>query len=87
MDFENLRSSFFDLRYKKSLLHTLLFRSFSLSSNYEKFHQEIEYLKSIFKRNNYPTSFIDTSIRKFLKNIYTEKEVPPFGWKIRDYVF
>jgi hypothetical protein len=69
-------NSFIDLRYKKSLLHTLLFRSFSLSSNYEKFHQEIEYLKNIFKQNNYPTSFIDTSIRKFLKNIYTEKEVP-----------
>ena len=44
---------------KFGLLYTLLFRTFTLCSNFKLFHLEIVELKKIFLRNGYPTNFID----------------------------
>ena len=46
--------SFIPISYKSNLIFTLLFRAFKLCSNFELFHQEIQNLKEIFKRNGYP---------------------------------
>ena len=51
--------------YKFGLVHTLLHRSFSKCSSYEKFYEEIVLLKEVFKKNEYPQFFID----KCIKNI------------------
>ena len=51
--------------YKRGLIETLLHRSFRLCSNYENFHQEIEILKSILKRNSYPHNPVNHCIKRF----------------------
>ena len=49
--------SFISITYKTGLLETMLFRSFSICSSYEKFHEEIAKLKKNFKRNSYREKF------------------------------
>ena len=61
--FTNFKS-FMPVTYKFSLVHTLLHRSFSICSSYEKFHEEIVLLKEVFKKNEYPQLFIDKCIKK-----------------------
>ena len=46
--------SFIPKSYKYNLLFTLLHRAFKLCSNFERFHQEIDKLKTIFENNDYP---------------------------------
>ena len=46
--------SFISKSYKYNLLFTLLHRAFKLCSNFERFHQEIDKLKTIFENNGYP---------------------------------
>ena len=45
--------------YKTGLVTTLLERCFQISSNYEIIHNEIERLKSILRKNAYPSHFLD----------------------------
>ena len=54
--FTNFKS-FMPVAYKFGLVYTLLHRSFSICSSYEKFHEEIVLLKDIFKKNEYPQFF------------------------------
>ena len=51
------------------LVHTLLHRSFSICSSYEKFHEETVLLQDIFKKNEYPQFFIDKCIKKYLSKL------------------
>ena len=62
---------------KRGLLHTLLHRSFSVCRDFKTFHFEIEYLKAILIKNNYPLNFIDSCIKSFLNKLYTPKVVAP----------
>ena len=55
--------SYVDQPYKKSLIFTLLFRCYSLFSDYTLFHLEVEKLREILKKNSYPSSIIELSIR------------------------
>ena len=41
-------SSFLPLKYKKGLIHTLLFPAFNICADYNIFHNEVQYLKLIF---------------------------------------
>ena len=68
-------TSYIDARFKRGLLYTFLHRSFVICCNYEKLHQEIIYLKSIFQRNAYPLYFIDKCIRVFLDKLFIKKQV------------
>ena len=52
---------------KCNLIGTVLCRGFSICSSIEKFHQEINTLKSLFKTNDYPKNFINLS-RSYIKN-------------------
>ena len=61
--FTNFKS-FLPVAYKFGLIYTLLHRSFSICSSYEKFHEEIVLLKKNFKKNEYPQYFIDKCIKK-----------------------
>ena len=60
--------------YKNGLVNTLLFRSFSICSSYEKFHNEIVYLKEVLKRNGYPVTLIDNCIKLFLDRLFIYKK-------------
>ena len=67
--------SFTPKSYKCNLLLTLLHRTFKLCSNFERFHQEIDKLKTIFENNGYPKSFVDFCIKKYLDKVFIKKEV------------
>ena len=66
--------SFIPLSYKTGLIWSLLYRAFSLCSSFELFHQEILKSKDIFKRNGYPTSFIDNCVKRVLYKVFIEKK-------------
>ena len=66
--------SFIPKSYKYNLLFTLLHRAFKLCSNFERFHQEIDKLKTIFENNVYPKSFADFCIKKYLDKTFFKKE-------------
>ena len=61
--------------YKFGLIKSLLFRCFSLCSDFIKFHHEIDNLKSILYKNSYPRDLIDKCIKEFLDKILTPKPV------------
>ena len=76
------------------MLFTLLHRAFKLCSNFERFHQEIDKLKTIFENNGYPKSFVDFCIKKYLDKAFIIKAFiikaliikgtylrPSFSWK------
>ena len=68
-------SSFVVLKHKFGLVHTLLHRSFTIVSDFSKFHFEVETLKKTLHKNAYPTKFIDKCIAKFVNNIFVQKPV------------
>ena len=51
----------------------MLFRCFSLCSDFIKFHHEIDKLKSILYKSSYPPDLIDKCINKFLDKILAPK--------------
>ena len=57
------------------LIKSLLFRCFSLCSDFVKFHHEIDKLKSILYKNSHPHDLIDKCIKEFLDKILTPKPV------------
>ena len=67
--------SYIDQSYKKSLIFTLLFRCYSLCSDYTLFHLEVEKLREILKKNSYPSGIVELSIRTFLTRLYVPKKV------------
>ena len=72
--FTNFKS-FMTVTYKFGLVYTLLHRSFSICSSYEKFHEEIVLLKEVFKKNEYPQFFIDKYIKKYLNKLFVPKRI------------
>ena len=71
--FTNLKVLFANI--KRSIIDSLLYRGFSLSSNVEKFHEEISSLKSVFKSNGYPKNLIDSCIKHFLDKLFVKNKV------------
>ena len=63
-DFTNF-SSFIPETYKTDLVKSLLFRCFSLCSDFVKFHNEINILKGILCKYRYPRDFVDKCIKNF----------------------
>ena len=51
--------SFMTISYKHGLANTLIFLCSKICSYYGKLHNEIVYLKEIFKRNRHPNGFVD----------------------------
>ena len=65
--------SFIPTYQKRGLLHTFLHRSSSISCDFKTFHFEIDHLKNILIKNNYPLNVIDSCIKSFLNKLYTPK--------------
>ncbi len=59
-------NSFISEKYKTGLIYCLLFRIFTLTVDWAKFHEEVKYLSEIFRKNKYPQHFFDRCIKKFL---------------------
>ena len=57
------------------LVYTVLHRCCNINSSCEKFHNEINALKQIFKLNCYPIKFIDRSIKQLLQKLYVTKVI------------
>ena len=64
--------SFIPNSYKYNLLFTLLHRALHLCS---KFSSGIDKLQIIFENNDYPKSFVDFCIKKYLDKVFIKKEV------------
>ena len=60
---------------KVSLIKLLLFRYFSLCSDFIKSHHEIDKLKSILYKNSYLRGLVDKCIQNLLDKILTPKPV------------
>ena len=56
-----------------SLITTLLYRSFTIVSDYNKLHEEIVKLKSVFRQNGYPTRFLEKIISTFLDKSFKKR--------------
>ena len=72
--FTNSDSFIFE-SYKTDLIFTLLSRCFTICSDMQSFHLEVEQLRQIFKCNNYPAGLIDQYVKNFLNKIYVPKKV------------
>ena len=77
-------SSFVALEYKFGLVYTLLHRSFTIVSDFSKFHFEVETLEKTRHKNAYPTKFFGKCISKFIINIFVQNLLlPPFqNWNL-----
>ena len=66
-------SSFIPTSYKFGLVYTLLHRCFVICSNFNQFHKEVVFLKTVMSKNGYPLNFIDACVKKFLSNVHRPK--------------
>ncbi|XP_022789256.1 uncharacterized protein LOC111328964 [Stylophora pistillata] len=55
-----------DVRYKQSLLKTMVNRAFKLSSKWQFFHQECERLTETFSRLKYPAQLLHSTMNDFM---------------------
>ena len=55
-----------DVRYKKSMLKTMLDRAFKMSSTWELFHLECNHLTQTFSRLQYPAQLLQSTISNFV---------------------
>ena len=60
--------------YKIGIIHTLLYRCFTICSDWTKFHLEFVKLIDAFKNNSYPENFINNYLKRFwITNIKYKK--------------
>ena len=68
-------NSFIPEIYKTGLIESLLFRCFNLSSDFMKFHHEINILKDILYKNSYTRDLVNKCIKNFLAKVLKHKAV------------
>ena len=68
--------SFLPRDYKRGLISTLLYRAYTLCSDYNNIHEEISKLKMIWQKNKFPLSFIDRCVKKFLDKLFVKRNTP-----------
>ena len=78
-------NSFLPQIYKSGLIRTLLFRLYTICSDWNMVHKEIEHLKSVMKRNAYPDRFIDSTINHFLDHLFAKRAVAPSEQAVQIY--
>ena len=68
-------NSFIPEIYKTGLIESLLCRCFNLSSDFMKFHREINILKGMVYKTKYRRDLVDKWIKKLLDKVLTRKVV------------
>ena len=58
------------LKYKKGLIHILLFRALNICADYNTLHNEVQYSKLKWQKNSSPFFFIDSFIKRFLDKLF-----------------
>ena len=66
--------SFIPDNYKKGLFLTLLFRIYTLCSDWSTIHNEVINLRNIMLKNNFPAKFIDRCIKLFFDKLFLKKK-------------
>ena len=61
--------------FKLNSCKTLLFRAFSLSSTWAKFHEEVSFLNNYFMQNCYPSHLFEKIVKNFLNRIFVPKAI------------
>ena len=76
--------SFLPESYKTDLCLTLLFRTYTICSDWSKIHIEIIKFRNILMKNNFPSKFIDRCIKIFFDNLFSikKKAVPTVPKKV-----
>ena len=59
-------NSFISEKYKTGLIFCLLFRIFTLTVDWAKFHDEVKFLSDIFRKKQYPQHFFDRCTKIFI---------------------
>ena len=75
LSYSNFNSSISE-EYKVGLIFTLLFWTFSIVSDFSRFHLEVCDLKEILQKKAFSIKLIDRCIKSFLNKRLTEKPVP-----------
>ena len=65
-------SSFIPTQYKTGLIRTLLHRIFNISSSYQIMTEEIDKLKDVLIKNEYPKGLIDKTVSDFFNKKYSD---------------
>lgn len=60
--------SFISFQYKKSLIATLISRSFKISSKWDIFFAQCKHLSRVFTLNGYPAQLFQRCLTKFVQN-------------------
>ena len=68
-------NSFTPVLYKRGLLFSLLYRVYNICSDHELMLEEIDKLKSIWRKNLYPNTLIKSCINVFFSKLFIEKAV------------
>ena len=68
-------SSFISEEHKVAWIFTLLFRKFTVVSDFSGFHSEVCYLTEMLKKNAFPIKLINSCIKNFFNKRLTEKPV------------
>ena len=63
-------------RYKTKVIKSMQNRAYTISSNWDAFHAEVERLKQMFTHNNFPIKLIDETIKQFLHNKMNDSNEP-----------
>ena len=76
------------LKYKKGLIHILLFRALNICADYDTLHNEVQYSKLKCQKNFSPLFFIDSFIKRFLDKLFiTRKTSDPVSDKKVFFIF
>ena len=62
--------SYIPMIYKSGLVSTLLYRSFTICTNWNQIDHEIKKIKSFLSRNGYPSKLLDRLVSIFLNNVH-----------------
>ena len=65
--------SFLPDAYQRGLISTLMYRAHQICSSYKSLHKEVEKLKTIFRRNGYPSKFVDRCIFNFFNKVFEKR--------------
>ena len=66
-----------DIKYKRSLVNTMVDRAYRLSSNWLFFSEECDRLRRVFHNLKYPKPLVETTIKRFLERRISTQEPRP----------
>ena len=87
--FSGLGISFFSYcshKFKINAIRTLLYRAYHLSSTYDYFHREIDFLQNFFKTNGFSNNLFHKYVKRFLNDKFQPAVLVPTVSKEKMYI-